>query len=92
MKPLALLSLLFYVEVFDYILVYGARRLLMLDRDSLILLDVMKVYLLHILSYHDSPLVRLIICGCGDTASVNFESQRKLRRKCGISPGITLNI
>ena len=27
----------------DYILVYGARWLLMLDGDSLILLDVMKV-------------------------------------------------
>jgi len=35
----------------------------MLGGDSLILLDVMKVDLLHILSYHDSPLVMLIICG-----------------------------
>jgi len=42
-------------------LVYGARRLLMLDGDSLILLDVMKLILQHVLSYHDSPLVRLII-------------------------------
>ena len=37
----------------------------MLDGDSLILLDVMKVdYLLHALSYHDSPLIRLIIADC----------------------------
>jgi len=33
----------------------------MLDGDSLIMLDVMKVVLLHVLSYHDSLLVRLII-------------------------------
>jgi hypothetical protein len=46
MNPLALFSLLFYVEIcFIYILVYGARWLLMLDGDSLILLDVMKVVL-----------------------------------------------
>ena len=44
-----------------YILLYGARQFLMLDGDSLILLDVMKVVLLHVLSYHDSLLVRLII-------------------------------
>jgi len=40
----------------------------MLDGNSLILLDVMKVVLLHVLSYHDSPLIRLIfgfiICMC----------------------------
>ena len=37
----------------------------MLDVDSLIPLDVMKVvYLLHVLSYHDSPLIRLIIADC----------------------------
>ena len=41
---------------------YGARRFLMFDGDSSILLDVIKVdYLLHVLSYHDSPLIRLII-------------------------------
>jgi len=33
----------------------------MLDGDSLILLDVRKVVLLHVLSYHDNPLIRLII-------------------------------
>ena len=33
----------------------------MLDGDSLILLDVMKVVLLHVLSYHNNPLIRLII-------------------------------
>jgi hypothetical protein len=31
------------------------------DSDSLILLDAMKVVLLHVLSYHDIPLIRLII-------------------------------
>jgi len=31
------------LKLIDYILVYGARRLLMFDGDSLILLDVMKV-------------------------------------------------
>jgi len=31
------------LKFIDYILVYGARRLLMLDGDSLVLLDVMKV-------------------------------------------------
>jgi hypothetical protein len=41
--------------------VYGAWWLLMLDGDSLILFDVMKIGLLHVLSYHDSPLIRLII-------------------------------
>ena len=30
-------------KLVDYILVYDARRLVMLDGDSLILLDVMKV-------------------------------------------------
>lgn len=43
MNPLAYFSLLFCVEVYCYILVYGARRLLMLGGDSLILLDIMKV-------------------------------------------------
>jgi len=34
----------------------------MLDGDSLILLDVMKIVCyLHILSYHDNPLIRLVI-------------------------------
>jgi len=33
----------------------------MLDGDSFILLDVMKLALLHDLFYHDSPLIRLII-------------------------------
>ena len=51
------------LNFFDYILVYGARWLMMLDGNSVILLHVMQVVLLHILSYHDSPLVRLIICG-----------------------------
>jgi len=31
------------MNLVDYILVYGARRVLMLDGDSLILLDVMKL-------------------------------------------------
>ena len=65
MNTLAYFSLLFYLETVDYILVYGARRFLMLYGDSLILLDVMKViYLLHVLSYHDSPLIRFIIADC----------------------------
>jgi hypothetical protein len=52
------------LKFFYYILVYGAWWLLMLDGDSLIPLDVMKVdFLLHILSYHDSPLFRPIIVG-----------------------------
>ena len=38
MNPLAYISLFFYIETVYYILVYGARRLLMLDGDSLILL------------------------------------------------------
>jgi hypothetical protein len=41
--------------------VYGAWRLLMLDGDSLILSDVMMIGLLYVLSYHDTPLIRLII-------------------------------
>jgi hypothetical protein len=31
------------LKLVDYILVYGARRLFMLDGDSLIVIDVMKV-------------------------------------------------
>jgi hypothetical protein len=45
-EPISLgFSLLFYSDFYCYILVYGARWLLMLDGDSLILLDVMKVVL-----------------------------------------------
>lgn len=33
----------------------------MLDGNSLILFDVMRVVLLHVLSYHDNPLIRLVI-------------------------------
>ena len=49
------------LKFIDYILMHDARRLLMLDGGSLILLDVMKVDLLHILSYHDYSLIRLVI-------------------------------
>jgi len=35
----------------------------MLDGDSLILFDVMKVVLIHVLSYYGNPLIRLIIRG-----------------------------
>ena len=48
-------------KLVGYILVYLARRLLMLDGDSLILLDVMKVVLLYVLSYYNNSLIRLII-------------------------------
>ena len=51
------------LKLTDCILLYGAQRLLMLDDDSLILLDVMKIVLLHVLSYNDNPLIRLIIFG-----------------------------
>jgi hypothetical protein len=43
MNPLAYLAYFSILKHVYYILVYGARRLLMLDGDSLILLDVMKV-------------------------------------------------
>lgn len=43
MSPLACLAYFSMVGLVYYILVYGARWLLMLDGDSLILLDVMKV-------------------------------------------------
>jgi hypothetical protein len=45
MSPLACLAYFSMLKGYVYILVYGARRLLMLDGDSLILLDVMKVVL-----------------------------------------------
>ena len=45
MSPLAYLAYFSMLKNFVYILVYGARWLLMLDGDSLILLDVMKVVL-----------------------------------------------
>ena len=61
MNPLACLAYFCMMRFIVYILVYDARWLLMLHGDSLILLDVMKVGLLHVLSYHDSPLIRLII-------------------------------
>ena len=44
-NPLAYLAYFSIFRLVYYILVYGARRLLMLDGDSLILLDVMKVVL-----------------------------------------------
>jgi len=42
-NPLAYFSLLSMLKLIDYILPYGARRLLVLDGDSLIVLDAMKV-------------------------------------------------
>jgi len=51
------------LKFIDYILVYGALWLWILDGDSLILLDVTKVDLLHVLSYHYNPLIRLVILG-----------------------------
>jgi hypothetical protein len=48
MNPLAHLAYFSILKLVYYILVYGARRLLMLDGDSLILLDVMKVVLYYI--------------------------------------------
>jgi len=45
MSPLAYLAYFSMLKDYVYILVYGARRLLMLDGDSLILLDVMRVVL-----------------------------------------------
>jgi hypothetical protein len=43
MNPLAFLAYFSILKLIYYVLVYGARRLLMLDGDILILLDVMKV-------------------------------------------------
>jgi hypothetical protein len=43
MKPLAYLAYFSNLRFIYYMLVYGARRLLMLHGDSLILLDVIKV-------------------------------------------------
>ena len=40
MNPLAYFSLLFYIETFYYILMYGAQWRLMLDGGSLILNDI----------------------------------------------------
>jgi hypothetical protein len=48
MNPLAHLAYFSLLKFVDYILMYGAGRLLMLDGDSLILLDVMKVVLYYI--------------------------------------------
>ena len=45
MNPLAYLAYFSMFRLIFYILVYGARWLLMLDGNSLILLDVMKVVL-----------------------------------------------
>jgi len=45
MNPLAYLAYFSILMLVFYILVYGARWLLMLAGDSLILLDVMKVVL-----------------------------------------------
>lgn len=45
MNPLAYLAYFSMLKFYFYILVYGARQLLMLYGDSLILLDVMKVVL-----------------------------------------------
>ena len=45
MNPLAYLAYFSILKLVFYILVYGAWRLLKLDSDSLILLDVMKVVL-----------------------------------------------
>jgi len=43
MNPLACLAYFYALKFVDYILVYGARWLLMLDGNSLILLDVLYV-------------------------------------------------
>jgi len=51
------------LKFIDYILVYGAQQLLMLNGDSLSLLDVMKVDFTKCLYYHDNPLIRLVILG-----------------------------
>jgi len=48
MIPLAHLAYFSVLKLVYYILVYGARRLLMLAGDSLILLDVMKVVFYYI--------------------------------------------
>ena len=48
MNPLAYSAHFSVLKLVYHILVYGARRLLMLDGDSLILLDVMMVVLYYI--------------------------------------------
>ena len=63
-EPISLNLAYFSVLKFmDYILVYGARWLLMLDGDSLILLDLIKLDFTNVLYYHDNPLTRFVILG-----------------------------
>jgi hypothetical protein len=45
MNPLAYLLNFYTLKLVDYILVYGARWLLMLDGNSLILLDDIYIYM-----------------------------------------------
>jgi len=48
MNSLAYLAYFSILKVVGFILLYGSRRLLLLDGDSLILLDVIKVVLYYL--------------------------------------------
>jgi len=66
MNPLAYFSLIFYIKtslITSWCTVHGARCTAAFDADgdSLILLSVMKLALLHYLTHQDSPLNRFII-------------------------------